>query len=177
MQWSVRLTASALRSALAQRPVCNYRALTSPKRYKIGPTTLDRPHVNAQYPRAVNSALHALSSNERVRSANFRFPCPLVRAVARDRCAPGAICARDQSRPMEMAQPAPTGQSVDRRREADPKRRKLSSSSATSEGYWLTSISAGTPAGYCFSQAFFIDPSSRFPRVSGDSDGALTAKG
>src|SRR3982751_3226919 len=29
---------------------------------------------------------------------------------------------------------------------------KLSSNSSTSEEYWVTSISAGTPAGYCFSQ-------------------------
>src|SRR5258708_16610778 len=29
---------------------------------------------------------------------------------------------------------------------------KLSSSNSTSEEYWVTSISAGTPAGYCLSQ-------------------------
>jgi hypothetical protein len=29
---------------------------------------------------------------------------------------------------------------------------KLSSSSSTSDEYWVTSISAGTPAGYCLSQ-------------------------
>src|SRR3974390_1731399 len=29
---------------------------------------------------------------------------------------------------------------------------KLSSKSATSEAYWVTSMSAGTPAGYCLSQ-------------------------
>src|SRR5882724_9148146 len=29
---------------------------------------------------------------------------------------------------------------------------KLSSSSSTRDVYWVTSISAGTPAGYCFSQ-------------------------
>src|ERR1700730_8334965 len=29
---------------------------------------------------------------------------------------------------------------------------KLSSSNSTSDEYWVTSISAGTPAGYCFSQ-------------------------
>src|SRR5947208_1660502 len=29
---------------------------------------------------------------------------------------------------------------------------KLSSNSSTSDAYWLTSISAGTPAGYCLSQ-------------------------
>src|SRR6267154_3273840 len=29
---------------------------------------------------------------------------------------------------------------------------KLSSSNATSDLYWVTSISAGTPAGYCLSQ-------------------------
>src|ERR1019366_8732818 len=29
---------------------------------------------------------------------------------------------------------------------------KLSSSSSTRDEYWVTSISAGTPAGYCFSQ-------------------------
>src|SRR5882757_4411858 len=29
---------------------------------------------------------------------------------------------------------------------------KLSSNSSTSDEYWVTSISAGTPAGYCLSQ-------------------------
>src|SRR5215475_5194910 len=29
---------------------------------------------------------------------------------------------------------------------------KLSSSRSTSEAYWVTSMSAGTPAGYCLSQ-------------------------
>src|SRR5216684_7756393 len=29
---------------------------------------------------------------------------------------------------------------------------KLSSSNSTSDAYWVTSISAGTPAGYCLSQ-------------------------
>src|SRR6185437_2282267 len=44
---------------------------------------------------------------------------------------------------------------------------KLSSSSSTSEAYWVTSISAGTPAGYCLSQIRSMDFSLRpFPPVA-----------
>src|SRR5262249_21476129 len=39
---------------------------------------------------------------------------------------------------------------------------KLSSNSATSDEYWLTSMSAGTPAGYCLSQIRSMGLSPRF---------------
>src|SRR5690242_18376537 len=41
---------------------------------------------------------------------------------------------------------------------------KLSSSSATSEEYWLVSISAGTPGGYCLSQMRSMCLPSHSPR-------------
>src|SRR3954470_14611389 len=52
---------------------------------------------------------------------------------------------------------------------------KLSSSRSTSDEYWVTSISAGTPAGYCLSQM----RSMAFPSVWGRVDriGALGSRG
>src|SRR3981189_1141133 len=47
---------------------------------------------------------------------------------------------------------------------------KLSSSSSTSDEYWVTSISAGTPGGYCFSQMrSMVFPLCLIPRLSRDA--------
>src|ERR1700687_6139754 len=45
---------------------------------------------------------------------------------------------------------------------------KLSSSSSTRDEYWVTSISAGTPAGYCLSQmrSMLFPLLVRFPRLA-----------
>src|ERR1700722_15360660 len=44
---------------------------------------------------------------------------------------------------------------------------KLSSNNSTRDEYWVTSISAGTPAGYCLSQmrSMSLPLSLRFPRI------------
>src|SRR6478672_1832999 len=49
---------------------------------------------------------------------------------------------------------------------------KLSSSNSTSDEYWVASISAGTPAGYCLSQIRSMVIFSRLPvrRLSGPDD-------